>query len=185
MGYRELSRMEIIEVVRRWQLGKSQRAIARGSGVARETVRKYLHAAEEFGLAVNGPPPSEDQVVRLVQVGRVVRHSGHWGAFGGAVGEVGCSDASCDVASRAHRRCSAVYAPGLAWPRAAPTVRRGVVSALNGQHAWRCALGLTGLTGQHTGIARTTLARCERGELMPTPPTSTSRRVPSRSGGTR
>ena len=30
MGYRELSRMEIVEVVRRWQMGESQRAIARG-----------------------------------------------------------------------------------------------------------------------------------------------------------
>ena len=57
MGYRELSRMEIIEVVRRWQIGESQRAIARASGVARETVKKYLHAAEELGLAANGPPP--------------------------------------------------------------------------------------------------------------------------------
>jgi hypothetical protein len=27
MGYRELSRMEIVEVVRRWQMGESQRAI--------------------------------------------------------------------------------------------------------------------------------------------------------------
>jgi hypothetical protein len=52
MGYRELSRMEIIEVIRRWQLGES-RAIARASGVARETVRKYLRAAEELGVAGN------------------------------------------------------------------------------------------------------------------------------------
>ena len=29
MGYRELHRMEIEEVVRRWQVGESQRAIAR------------------------------------------------------------------------------------------------------------------------------------------------------------
>ena len=49
MGYRELSRMEIVEVVRRWQLGESQRAIARASGVARETVKKYLQAAEGLG----------------------------------------------------------------------------------------------------------------------------------------
>src|SRR5690348_3286400 len=54
MGYRELSRMEIVEVVRRWQLGESQRAIARASGVARETVKKYLRAAEELGVAANG-----------------------------------------------------------------------------------------------------------------------------------
>src|SRR5467141_3808881 len=78
MGYRELSRMEIVEVVRRWQMGESQRAIARGSGVARETVKKYLAAAEEHGLAANGPPPSEEQVVRLVQVGRVVSAPRTW-----------------------------------------------------------------------------------------------------------
>jgi len=78
MGFRELSRMEIVEVVRRWQLGESQRAIARASGVARETVKKYLRAAEELGLAANGPPPTEDQVVRLVQVGRVVSAPRTW-----------------------------------------------------------------------------------------------------------
>src|SRR6266496_2466340 len=78
MGYRELSRMEIVEVVRRWQMGESQRAIARGSGVARETVKKYLGAAQELGLAANGPPPTEDQVVRLVQVGRVVSTPRTW-----------------------------------------------------------------------------------------------------------
>jgi hypothetical protein len=46
MGYRELSRMEIVEVVRRWQMGESQRAIAGASGVARESVKKYLWGAE-------------------------------------------------------------------------------------------------------------------------------------------
>ena len=78
MGFRELSRMEIVEVVRRWQMGESQRAIGRGSGVARETVKKYLRAAAELGLAANGPPPTEDQVVRLVQVGRVVSAPRTW-----------------------------------------------------------------------------------------------------------
>jgi hypothetical protein len=32
MGYRELHRMEIEEVVRRWQVNESQRAIARATG---------------------------------------------------------------------------------------------------------------------------------------------------------
>ena len=79
MGYRELSRMEIIEVIRRWQLGESQRAIARASGVARETVKKYLRAAEELGggsqwaAAHRGPGR-----VRLVQVGRVVSAPRTW-----------------------------------------------------------------------------------------------------------
>src|SRR5438034_191497 len=78
MGYRELSRMEIVEVIRRWQVGESQRAIARACGVARETVKKYLRAVEELGLAANGPPPTEDQVVRLVQLGRVVSSPRTW-----------------------------------------------------------------------------------------------------------
>src|SRR5438445_88030 len=78
MGYRELSRMEMVEVVRRWQMGESQRAIARASGVARETVKKYLRAAEELGVAANGPPPTEEQAVQLVQVGRVVSAPRTW-----------------------------------------------------------------------------------------------------------
>src|SRR5919197_2862115 len=78
MGYRELSRMEIVEVVRRWQAGQSQRAIVRASGVARETVKKYLRAAEELGVTANGPPPTEDQVVRLVRAGRVVGAPRTW-----------------------------------------------------------------------------------------------------------
>jgi hypothetical protein len=59
-------------------MGESQRAIARASGVARETVKKYLRIAEGLGLAANGPPPTEDQVVRLVQVGRVVSAPRTW-----------------------------------------------------------------------------------------------------------
>jgi AcrR family transcriptional regulator len=51
MAYRELSRMEIIEVVRRWQAGESRRAIARASGLARATVTKYLRAAERLDAA--------------------------------------------------------------------------------------------------------------------------------------
>jgi hypothetical protein len=42
----------------------------RSSGLARETVRKYLGAAERLGLRANGPPPSQEQIVWLVQAGR-------------------------------------------------------------------------------------------------------------------
>jgi transposase len=58
------------EVVRRGQAGDTQRAIARGSGLARGTVRKYLRAAEEVGRRADGPPPTEAQVGRLVHAGR-------------------------------------------------------------------------------------------------------------------
>lgn len=70
MSYRELSRMEIQEVVRRWQAGDPQRAIARGSGLARETVAKYLRAAQELGLRAQGAPPTEAQTIQLVRLGQ-------------------------------------------------------------------------------------------------------------------
>ena len=71
MGYRELHRMEIEEVVRRWQIGESQRAIVRATGLARETVRKYLAAAISVGLSATGPPPTEPQLLKLRRLGVV------------------------------------------------------------------------------------------------------------------
>src|SRR5690242_5454406 len=65
MGYRELSRMHVEEVVRRWQAQESQRSIARSLGVARDTVRRYISHAEGLGLSQTGPPPREDQAIEL------------------------------------------------------------------------------------------------------------------------
>ena len=71
MAYRELHRMEIEEVVRRWQVNESQRAIARATGLARETVKKYLAAAGDLGLSATGPPPTERELVELRRLGVV------------------------------------------------------------------------------------------------------------------
>ena len=49
MAYREVSRVEIAEGVRRWQLGMSQRQIATGTGLSRATVRRYIEAIMEGG----------------------------------------------------------------------------------------------------------------------------------------
>ncbi len=65
MAYREVSRVEIAEGVRRWQSGMSQRQIATGTGLSRATVRRYIDAAVEAGLARDGPAPSEEQLTRL------------------------------------------------------------------------------------------------------------------------
>ena len=65
MAYREVSRVEIAEVVRRWQSGMSQRQIATGTGLSRATVRRHIDAAVEAGLARDGPAPSEEQLTRL------------------------------------------------------------------------------------------------------------------------
>src|SRR2546426_10648825 len=63
--------MEIEEVVRRWQVNESQRAIARGTGLARETVKKYLAAAGDLGLSATGPPPTERELAELRRLGGV------------------------------------------------------------------------------------------------------------------
>ena len=70
MAYREVLRMEIAEVVRRWQAGSSQRNIASGTGLSRDTVRKYLAAAKEAGVVQEGPAPTEDQLSRLAGISR-------------------------------------------------------------------------------------------------------------------
>ena len=70
MAYREVLRSEIAEVVRRWQAGNSQRNIASGTGLSRDTVRKYLAAAREAGVVQEGPVPTEDQLNRLAGIGR-------------------------------------------------------------------------------------------------------------------
>ncbi|MBV8717375.1 MAG: hypothetical protein JOZ65_20115 [Chloroflexi bacterium] len=46
--------MEIVEVVRRWPMGRVAARVARGNGVARETVKKYLRATEWLCLAAKG-----------------------------------------------------------------------------------------------------------------------------------
>lgn len=55
MAYGEVSRMEIQEIIRRWQAGASPRQIVSGVGLARNTVRKYLAAAQAEGIVQDGP----------------------------------------------------------------------------------------------------------------------------------
>ena len=70
MAYKEVSRVDIVEVIRRWQKGNSQRHIASGTRLSRDTVRKYLAAAEEVGVSREGPDPSEEQLSRLAALSR-------------------------------------------------------------------------------------------------------------------
>jgi hypothetical protein len=56
--------MEIAEVIRRWQAGESGRSIARASGLARNTVDKYLRLAAAAGISQGGEPPGEELLRR-------------------------------------------------------------------------------------------------------------------------
>ena len=70
MAYKEVLRVEIQEVIRRWQTRGSQRQIAEGTGLSRATVRKYLSAAKGEGIAQDGSAPSEEQLSRLAGISR-------------------------------------------------------------------------------------------------------------------
>jgi response regulator of citrate/malate metabolism len=59
MAYKEVSWVEITEVIRRWQDGSSIREIARITRLARNTIRKYIPVAQSCGLARDEPPPTE------------------------------------------------------------------------------------------------------------------------------
>ena len=63
MAYKEVSRVDIVEVIRRWQRGNSQRHIASGTGLSRETVRKYVDAALEAGVCLSGPADQRQLVL--------------------------------------------------------------------------------------------------------------------------
>jgi hypothetical protein len=70
MAYKEVSRVEITEVIRQWQARRGIREITRSTGLARNTIRKYLLTAQSCGLARDGPPPTESQLISLVQLNR-------------------------------------------------------------------------------------------------------------------
>jgi transposase len=74
MAYREVSRMEYEEVVRRWRAGESQRAIARALGLARNTVAVYIRAArsEPGPDGAAGPMPRRRPGPRIERPGPAV-----------------------------------------------------------------------------------------------------------------
>ncbi|MGH2608688.1 MAG: IS21 family transposase [Tepidiformaceae bacterium] len=62
--------MQVTDILRRWQAGDSARAIALGTGLARDTVGKYLHEARRLGLTAQGPPPTNEQLLALGRLGQ-------------------------------------------------------------------------------------------------------------------
>jgi transposase len=66
MSYRELSMMDVKELLRRWAAGQSIRRIARDTGADRGTVARYVAVAEQVGLA-REREPSESEVHEVAQ----------------------------------------------------------------------------------------------------------------------
>jgi hypothetical protein len=74
MAYEEVSRVDVTEIIRRWQAGATIRGLARASGLSRNTIKKYILAAKSAGLTNSGPVPTEHQIVSLVQLNVAGRH---------------------------------------------------------------------------------------------------------------
>ena len=53
MAYKEVSRVEITEIIRQWQAGRGIREITRSTGLARNTIRKYLLTAQSCVYVVS------------------------------------------------------------------------------------------------------------------------------------
>lgn len=80
MAFRELTMIEVKEVLRRWSAGHSDRRIGREAGVDRKTVVRYTRAAAELGL-VRGSELSDvdvDAVAQRIQARPTPKPSEEW-----------------------------------------------------------------------------------------------------------
>ncbi len=61
MARRTFDVIDICEIFTHWHAGRSKNEIAGSLGLSRNTVRKYLAAAEAAGMAPGGPPVSQER----------------------------------------------------------------------------------------------------------------------------
>lgn len=80
MAFRELTMIDVKEVLRRWSAGQSDRKIGREGGVDRKTVARYTAAAASLGLRPGCELSDEvvHQVAQCVQARPLVAPSEEW-----------------------------------------------------------------------------------------------------------
>ena len=93
MGFREVSVVEVREVLRGWLEGAGLRTVAERAGVDRKTARRYVAAAQEAGLQRDaGFTAVDDELVaRVVSAVRPARPNGHgtaWEALEARQGQI-------------------------------------------------------------------------------------------------
>jgi transposase len=88
MGFREVSVVEVREVLRAWLEGFGLRMVASRAGVDRKTARRYVAAAEAAGLSRDiGPVGVTDELVGLVvEAVRPARPKGHGSSWEALLG---------------------------------------------------------------------------------------------------
>src|SRR6266498_3885568 len=85
MAYREVTMLEVKEVLRLWLTGVRKKRIAAQLGLNVKTVRRYLRAAQAHGLTIAAHPDELDDgllaaVVNTVQPGTGRPHGDGWAA---------------------------------------------------------------------------------------------------------
>ena len=88
MGFREVSVVEVREVLRAWLEGHGLRTVAERAGVDRKTARRYVAAAEAAGLSRDaGAEAVTDELVGLVvEAVRPARPNGHGASWEALLG---------------------------------------------------------------------------------------------------
>lgn len=79
MGFREVSVVEVREVLRAWLEGHGLRKVAERAGVDRKTARRYVEAAQSAGLTreADWDAVTDEVVGAVVEAVRPVRPNGH------------------------------------------------------------------------------------------------------------
>src|ERR1700733_258360 len=80
MPYRELTMIDVKEVLRRWSAGQGDRKIARDSGADRKTIARYTKAAGRLGLERGSELTDEvvHEVAQCVQARPLAPPSDEW-----------------------------------------------------------------------------------------------------------
>ena len=60
--------IDVVEIIKHWYAGRNLSEIARGLGLDRKTVRKYVAAPEREGISPGGPPLSSEEWGRRIKV---------------------------------------------------------------------------------------------------------------------
>ena len=83
MAFREVSVVQVREVLRLWLRGEGLRSIERLTSLDRKTVRRYVHAAEAAGATVDGGEAqlTDALIGAVVQIVRPARPRGHGDAW--------------------------------------------------------------------------------------------------------
>jgi len=65
MGYKEITVMDLYEIIRRWHDQQKIAHIANALGYDRKTVRQYIKLAQQLGLSPQQPLPDKEQLIQL------------------------------------------------------------------------------------------------------------------------